>query len=109
MTERDYWLEFAEAWKKAKKDRYGGGEYYARYGRLFVRNYGICSMVCCVSDTLYDPMKDRMLSNRPTGKSSWRYWWSTTTLKGAKSRAAFCRRMAKLCEQESREIDNEGV
>ena len=105
MTEAQAWASIGRAWTRPTLF---DGKYWAvvkeaeKVFRVFAGGHGICPcindlvMVGAISERRAGQMKGR-LPERREGLFCW-----PTTRAGARARAAFCRRMAKLASKESK-------
>lgn len=103
LSERRAWLYLAKKWDKAKPPKLDGWEddveVVIRLNR-FGEEIGLCDTIVRlpISCSVCDAMEDKVdRERRRLKKRRWAFLWPTTKA-GAKKRAAFCRRMAKLCE-----------
>lgn len=98
MTKREAWLSLATAWDNAKPDK--NGEWCAAIG--IWQDHGLCGSIFSlqlpmrVSEQMFAQMKKhwpKRIAVRTKEGVAWR--WPFTKA-GAKARAAFCRKMARL-------------
>ena len=96
LTERRAWLLLAKEWDKATQACYGGsfqtpsGQYCLCFAVSHLYHSGP------LSRTTRDDMHERLQKHRPAYSRDEVFFWPTDKT-GAKKRAAFCRKMAKLC------------
>lgn len=100
--ERALWLKLAKAWDRPKRDLFGS-LHLVMAGRSI---YGLCGGISV--NLPHGELRERMefkvdaaWDSRPQRQKccgNYPYYWPSTT-RGAKSRAAFCRKMAGLLER----------
>lgn len=103
LTERQAWLYLARKWDRPRRDPEDGFPVVFIFNTLLLRN---CACLCnsCfglfksgrVIEPIYSDMRNRLHKNKPNSRPGCVFWWPLTKA-GARSRAAFCRRMAKEC------------
>lgn len=103
MTKREAWLHLATAWDKAKPDHDFHKHYCARTGKLL--DSGLCgSLMSMLSKSLisYDVFEEMNAAlhkhwpKKPAVVMFGAKWRWPLTKAGAKARAKFCRKMARL-------------
>lgn len=93
LSEREAWLKLAKLWTKPD---IGSSD----CPRVLDWSFGVCHSVDDlrgmneISVSLADRMREK--AQNPKDPDAWRW---PLTIAGAKSRAAFCRKMAKLCSR----------
>lgn len=99
LTESQAWAYLAKKWDGAKLATYGG-DLYVEIEPSWMECFGLCDCVHVLADHDHtsDETRDAMLATTQAlrrGKG-WRgkFAWSHTQ-RGARARAAFCRKMAK--------------
>lgn len=104
MTEKEAWLYLAKKWDE---ESYLGDTCEGFSAYVVIKDFrrpGLCHCLRGVriekfiSQEMYSEMKRKLDSHGPEKKygDTFQYRWPLT-MTGAKKRAAFCRRMAKLC------------
>jgi len=105
MSEREAWLYLAEQWDNAEPAHRKKRDHII-FRHLFFCPTGLCTaideVICAdaISYRVGRNMRSRMAKHLPRKKRTGKGHRWPTDKKGARSRAAFCRKMAKLCEKE---------
>lgn len=97
-TERAVWVWLAKKWDRPLLGD-DGTPYITVVGR---RVSGLCAALVKVrisSEVIRDRLWVRMNRHRPPSALPGEYWWPLTK-RGARSRAAFCRRMVREIDRE---------
>lgn len=94
FNERAEWLKLAKAWDEAEPDIMFGDYLATINGEL---SDGLCQSINLLVDSppRRSEMRERMNAHKPKGAG--KTWWWRFTKQGANARAAFCRKMAELC------------
>ena len=91
MTEKQAWLKLAKLWDESLLDFWREDYVVILDNRP---RYGLCDCITClpISDRMRDKMRRKARGRTKLG----RYRWQLDA-RGARSRAAFCRKMAAQC------------
>lgn len=99
MDQRQTWRYLAKKWDKPERF----------YGECIVHLYkdynsfGLCNSLKClyldeqISSKVRESMRELMFKHRPHNSRRFSTYWWRNDLTGAKQRAEFCRKMAKIC------------
>lgn len=92
LTEKQAWEKLARAWNNPECD--------GKVPYVLDHSYGICHALSDLRRTndISDTMENRMVAKaeNPGERDCWRW---PLNCEGAKARAAFCRKQAKLCSR----------
>ena len=91
MTEKQAWLKLAKLWDEPVLD-FWCNDYAVILDKR--TRYGLCECITClpISDRMRDKMRRKARGRTQLG----RYRWQLDA-RGARARAAFCRKMAAQC------------
>ena len=91
MTEKQAWLKLAKLWDESLLDFWREDYVVILDNRP---RYGLCDCITClpISDRMRDKMRRKARGRTKLGRYSWQL-----DARGARSRAAFCRKMAAQC------------
>ena len=100
LTAREAFLAMARAWDEAECA--GNFHWFAMIRGIQVDGLCIAAKLLAWRGLIWRETSDEMLNlmkrNRPAEKDANNFWWGHTR-EDAAARAAFCRRMAELCDE----------